>query len=99
MTIYKRGDAFPDIYEGGKKTVSLMFRDQMEPDENITSAVWTSVPAGLIFTQAAIAGRVVGATISGGGGGQTYTVICDVETDQGQKITAEKAVFFKAKSG
>ncbi|PCI51896.1 MAG: hypothetical protein COB49_00395 [Alphaproteobacteria bacterium] len=95
MTNYKDGDNFPDIFVGGKKTISLKFRDQMESDENITTAVWSSVPAGLIFTQDSFSGRVVGSTIGGGAADTPYAVICDVVTDAGQDIHAEKGILFK----
>lgn len=99
MTTFKRGDSFPDIYAGGKKDVSLKFRDQMDSAESITAAVWTSTPAGLSLTGPSEAGRVAGVTISGGTAGQTYVVMCDVTTDGGQIIHAEKNVSILATAG
>lgn len=98
MTTYKRGDSFPDIYEGGKKTVSLYFRDQMAAAENITAADWSSVPPDLVFTAPSESGRIAGTTISGGAAGQAYKVTCTVDTDTGQKIHAEKSISFIAKA-
>lgn len=94
-TYYKRGDRFPDVYVGKKKTVSLMFRDQMDEGEGITTAAWSSVPSDLSFSGQSHAGRVAGATVSGGIANTEYVVLCDVVTDQGQEIHAEKKMLFK----
>lgn len=97
MTFYRQGDRFEDLKTGENKPYSLEFSKYMLAGDQIVSAVWSSVPAGLVFADGDFQGTVAVVDISPGVVDIDYCVTCAVTSNQGHDYIADaKMLLVKA---
>jgi len=73
---------FPDKTENEAWVYTVDFSGALSSGVSVVSAVWASIPGGLVFTNEVLASPFATARISGGVAGKTYEVSVKGVTDE-----------------